>query len=88
MNFGPQHMVERGQEMVTKIEGELLYGLHLNTQVEYEDTKESQALAKMSFDDLDKNRHVFKEFVCCLIIVPDKLCLRHSIRTGFPELSQ
>lgn len=58
MNFGPQHMVERGQEMVTKIEGELLDGLHLNTQVEYEDTKESQALAKMSLDDLDKIRHV------------------------------
>lgn len=53
MNFGPQHMVERGQEMVTKIEGELLDGLHLNTQMEYEDTKESQALPKMILTRID-----------------------------------
>lgn len=53
MNFGPQHMVERGQEMVTKIKGELLDGLHLNTQMEYEDTKESQALPKMILTRID-----------------------------------
>lgn len=53
MNFGPQHMVERGQEMVTKIKGELLDGLHLNSQMEYEDTKESQALPKMILTRID-----------------------------------
>lgn len=53
MNFGPQHMVERGQEMVTKIKGELLDGLHLNTQMEYEDTKESQVLPKMILTRID-----------------------------------
>lgn len=30
VNFGPQHMVERGQEMITDIQGKLLNGLDLN----------------------------------------------------------
>lgn len=30
VNFGPQHMVERGQEVMTDIQGELLNALYLN----------------------------------------------------------
>lgn len=32
VNLGPQHMVERGQEMMTDIQGELLNGFHLDTK--------------------------------------------------------
>lgn len=32
VNLDPQHVVERGQEMVTKIQRKLLNGLYLNTK--------------------------------------------------------
>ncbi len=35
VNFDPQHMVERGQEVMTDIQGELLNGLYLNRCIKH-----------------------------------------------------
>lgn len=45
MNLGPQHMVERGQEMITDIQGKLLDGLYLY-QVRITYKAEQRALSK------------------------------------------
>lgn len=74
MNFGPHHVVERGQEMVTEIEGELLDGLHLNQQVKNEDTQRASSVNnKVNLTRIDMS---VKGICLCLIIIPDKICKR------------